>query len=101
MISHESILSTVPQYFERYKNVIFAKVDLAGLVARTHVAKMWARGHVSGRGFSLNNMSNVLRIVLLLKFGGTYFDSDVISVRQLPQDKQGYDVDLFFIFNIF
>ena len=45
-------------------------------------------------------MSNILRIVLLLKFGGTYFDSDVISIRQLPIDKQGYEIDRGF-FNFF
>ena len=61
MISHESILSTVPEYFGMYDNVIFAKVDFSKLVAKTYVEEIWAMGQVSSHGFSLNNMSNVLR----------------------------------------
>ena len=81
----------MPQYFTKYENVIFAKADFSKLIAGTHVEEMW-ESQISGRGFSLNNMSNVLRIVLLLKFGGTYFDSDVISVRPLPEDEQEWDM---------
>ena len=41
-------------------------------------------------GYFLNNVSNVLRIVLLLllRFGGLYFDSDVISTKPVPDTVQ-------------
>ena len=89
MLSIESILSTVPDYLKKYANIIFAKVDFDKLVAKTSASDIWILGQATSKGFSLNNMSNILRLVLLLKFGGVYFDSDVISVKSLPLDKQG------------
>ena len=75
MISHESILSTVPEYFGMYDNVIFAKVDFSKLVAKTYVEEIWAKGQVSGHGFSLNNISNVLRGRIKLKKLSCFFGS--------------------------
>ena len=60
------------------------QVDFRKLVANTSASKLWGTGAVTKTGHYLNNISNVLRIVLLLNFGGIYLDSDVISVRPLP-----------------
>ena len=38
----------------------------------------------SKRGFTTQNLSNALRLALLYKFGGAYFDLDIISVKPLP-----------------
>ena len=83
----DSILATVPGYISTYKNIIFAKDNFSKLVADTTVSKLWKSGAITSTGFYLNNISNVLRIVLLLKFGGVYFDSDVISIQQVPPDQ--------------
>ena len=40
--------------------------------------------HNQSYRYFLNNVSNVLRIVMLLRFGGLYFDSDVISLKPVP-----------------
>ena len=49
---------------------------------------MWGTDAVTKTGYYLNNISNVLRIILLLNFGGIYFDSDVISVKSVPHEEQ-------------
>jgi len=41
--------------------------------------QVWSR-----HGFTSENLSNALRLALLYKFGGAYFDLDIISVKPLP-----------------
>ena len=38
----------------------------------------------SKHGFTIQNLSNALRLALLYTFGGAYFDLDIISVKPLP-----------------
>eukprot|EP00908_Phaeocystis_cordata_P024369 Transcript_6829.p1 GENE.Transcript_6829~~Transcript_6829.p1 ORF type:complete len:947 (-),score=54.94 Transcript_6829:61-2679(-) len=38
----------------------------------------------SKHGFTSENLSNALRLALLYKFGGAYFDLDIVSVKPLP-----------------
>ena len=87
LISIDSNLATVPEYISSYKNIIFAKVNFSKLVNNTSPSKLWESGAITRIGFYHNNISNVLRILLLLKFGGVYLDSDVISIHQLPRDQ--------------
>ena len=109
VLSQDSKVTTVPDYRFQYKNIFFTKVDLSftqthvassffphslfqadfnKLVANTSVSKIWGTGAVTKTGYYLNNISNVLRIILLVNFGGIYFDSDVISVKSLPHEEQ-------------
>ena len=86
MISTESrINNTIPSYFMNFPNVVFARVNFTDLVARTSASKLWTNGTITKTGHFLNNISNILRTILLLCFGGVYFDSDVISVKQVPR----------------
>ena len=86
----ESRLESVPEYFEdRFKNIIFARVDFAELVANTPLALIWSKGAITTTGFYLNNISDALRVIVLWRFGGTYLDSDIISVKPVPSEHQG------------
>ena len=67
LLSSDSILATVPDYILSYQNIIFAKINFTQLVSNTTASKLWASGAVTRTGFYHNNISNVLRIVLLLK----------------------------------
>ena len=82
----------MPDLIHTYKNIIFAKINFSQLIEDTSSSKLWESGAITSTGFYHNNISNVLRIVLLLKFGGVYFDSDVISIHQVPRD-QGKSVE--------
>ena len=84
LISASSLLNNVPPYFkEQYKNLFFVRVNMTNLVEGTPASKLWSTKAITD-GYYLNNISNVLRIVILLRFGGIYFDSDVISVKPVP-----------------
>ena len=84
LINDSSMLSNVPPYFEeQYKNVFFVRVNMTNLVAGTPASTLWSTKAITD-GYYLNNISNVLRIVILLRYGGIYFDSDIISVRSVP-----------------
>ena len=61
------------------------QVDFKQLVANTPTSELWGTGAVTKKRHYLNNISNMLRIVLLLNFGGVYLDSDVITVRPIPR----------------
>ena len=87
LISIDSILATVPEYISSYKNIIFVKVNFSKLVNNTSPSKLWESGAITRSGYYHTNISDVLRILLLLKFGGVYLDSDVISIHQLPRDQ--------------
>ena len=66
MISTESRLENAPDYFEdRFKNVVFARVDFAKLVAKTPLAEIWSKGIITTTGYYLNNISDALRTEFL------------------------------------
>ena len=99
----DSMVNQVPDYSLQYDNIIFTKVnftdfvfmksmnytslqvDFKQLIANTPASKLWGTGAVTKIGHYLTNISDLLRIVLLLNFGGVYLDSDVISVRPIPR----------------
>ena len=90
LINTDSRLESLPEYFEdRFKNVIFARVNFAKLVANTPLAEIWSKGAITTTGFYLNNISDVLRVIVVWRFGGTYLDSDIISVKPVPSEHQG------------
>ena len=94
LVSTGSNLNNVPNYIHTYKNITFVKVNFSQLVADTPSSKLWKSGAITSTGYYLVNISDVIRIVLLLKFGGVYFDSDVISIQKVPWD-QGKSAEWF------
>ena len=67
-------------------NVMIKRFDLESLFAHTPLEK-WFR-HVARwkKGFPLNNLSNGIRLAILLKEGGTYLDTDMIVVKPFSQN---------------
>ena len=86
-------MESAPEYFdERFKNVIFARVVFAEFVKNTPLAEIWYKGGITTTAFYLNNISDVLRVIVLWRFGGTYLDSDIISVKPVPSEHQGNEL---------
>eukprot|EP00928_Gymnodinium_smaydae_P008092 TRINITY_DN12921_c0_g1_i3.p1 TRINITY_DN12921_c0_g1~~TRINITY_DN12921_c0_g1_i3.p1 ORF type:complete len:304 (-),score=25.40 TRINITY_DN12921_c0_g1_i3:73-984(-) len=46
----------------------------------------WYKGNSWQKGYAVINLSDALRLAILYKYGGVYFDLDVVSVAPLPQD---------------
>ncbi|CRL04648.1 CLUMA_CG017712, isoform A [Clunio marinus] len=63
----------------KYKNIKFYRLDLSDFSKHT-IAENWVTsGKLFNTSFLMNNVSNFLRLLLLWKYSGTYFDLDVIS----------------------
>ena len=88
-------MESIPEYFNGHlKNVIFARIDYAELVANTPLAEIWSKGVITTIGYYLNNISDAVRVIVLWRFGGTYLDSDIISVKPLPSQHQGIELSV-------
>ena len=67
----------------RIKNLNIVISDFNDIVKDTAIEKTWYN-MTKKEGYFLHNISDVLRLVLLYKFGGTYMDTDIITVKPLP-----------------
>ena len=60
--------------------------------------KQWYRkSRTWKKGFPLNNLSNALRLAIILKQGGTYLDTDMVVVKPLseaPSNAVGIEVEV-------
>ena len=98
LVSATSMLNNAPSYFEQhYTNLVFAKVNFTKIFAATSASKFWANNDINA-GYGLVNLGDVLRIVLLFLFGGTHFDTDVISVKPIPDQQKVYRCVLYLLF---
>ena len=74
MVSTKSRIKSIPAYFMDFPNVALARVnytELVDLVAGNLASKLWTNGTITKTGhYILENMSDVLRIIVLLRFGG-------------------------------
>ncbi|XP_032784075.1 lactosylceramide 4-alpha-galactosyltransferase [Daphnia magna] len=69
------------QLKEKYSNIQLVSIDLDDYLAGT-VLEHWYHCTEWNKGsFYVNNLSNGLRLLTLQKYGGYYFDLDIISVR--------------------
>ena len=83
LININSRMQSLPDYLVgHYKNIVLARADFAKLVNNTQLAKIFQKS--SHTKYFLNNISDIIRVVLLWQFGGTYLDSDVISLKPVP-----------------
>ena len=51
----------------------------------------WYRGGVWKGAYDYNNLGNALRLALLYRFGGVYFDTDMLSLRPLLDSGAGQE----------
>ena len=91
MTNTDSKLRSVPDYLvKHYQNIIMARADFTNLVSNTLLAKIWQES--SHTKYFLNNISDIIRVILLWRYGGTYFDNDVISLKPVPQEHKASDL---------
>ncbi|CAK7350636.1 unnamed protein product [Dovyalis caffra] len=76
-------------FFDKGFKLIAIKPDFDHIFKDTHAEKWFnglKKGNVSPGEVSLGqNMSNLLRLALLYKFGGIYMDADVIVLKRLTK----------------
>ena len=73
----KAIKTLSPEYDIRYLNV-------DSFIDSTLVDRIWKNGAVVSSDFVVSHLSDVLRFLVLRRFGGIYVDSDVVFLKPLP-----------------
>ena len=71
----------------KYSNIHLKYVNINTFVEGTPLHRLWKAYKVQTSDFVVSHLSDLLRYALIFKFGGTYVDTDVIFLRQLPSEK--------------
>jgi lactosylceramide 4-alpha-galactosyltransferase len=82
-----SSLATLQKLVEKYTNVQLVSLNVDEYMAGTLMEHWyhctdWRKG-----SYHVNNLSNALRLLTVYKYGGYYFDLDIISVRSVTNDR--------------
>eukprot|EP00094_Tigriopus_californicus_P001481 TCALIF_01436-PA protein Name:"Similar to A4GNT Alpha-1,4-N-acetylglucosaminyltransferase (Homo sapiens)" AED:0.10 eAED:0.14 QI:50/0.5/0/1/0/0.33/3/0/315 len=67
----------------QYSNIQFLKRNFNDLILRSPVESIYSQT-LSGTSFEVENLSDILRLMVLFFFGGVYMDTDVISLNRVP-----------------
>ncbi len=70
--------------FKELDNVYIAQADFDSMLGLAPRLKRLFEQH-SGKHY-LVQLGDILRLVLLHRYGGTYMDSDVVSRQKVPDD---------------
>jgi hypothetical protein len=84
MMSSKSRIRGVPIYMKYFRNVRFRTIDISQFVQGTRVQRLYASGRITKSKFYLSHCSDMLRFLLVHKYGGIYFDQDVLSLKPIP-----------------
>lgn len=77
----EQILTST--VLSHYSNIYFICTTLDE-VARDTIAYNWLKtGKIMDTWFVVNNIADVIRLLVLFKYGGTYMDTDIISMQNI------------------
>lgn len=76
---YESVLN-------RYPNIKLLQRNFYDLIKDSPVESIY-NNNLKGTSYQLENFSDIMRLMVLFFFGGVYLDTDVISLKELPTDK--------------
>ncbi|KAG8244529.1 hypothetical protein J6590_019781 [Homalodisca vitripennis] len=80
--------SKSPEYVRQlltYNNVHVVMLDLAELFMRSIVEELYFNSRFEESRHPVEHVSDVIRLLVLWRFGGTYMDIDVVSIRPLDE----------------
>lgn len=69
----------------KYKNIQVKHVHIQSLLFGTPIESLWTRNLIQKSKHLTAHISDVLRIVILFHFGGTYLDIDSLILKPLPE----------------
>lgn len=76
-----------------YSNVFFNKLDLVEFSRETPLQEFIRSGKLQNAKFVVSHTSDVLRLLMLWKYGGTYLDGDMIVQKPLDSVLPNYACD--------
>ena len=68
----------------KYPNIIFKHVNVESFLKDSPLEDLWSKGKIQGSKYLVSHLSDVLRFLILWRFGGTYLDLDQIIVKSFP-----------------
>ena len=72
---------------EIYPNIIAQFLNLDTLLLSSPLAELWRSGKVHASPYPVSHLSDLIRYLLLHRWGGVYLDTDVISLKAVPEAK--------------
>ena len=75
---------------KRYENIAFKTFPVKDLVSETPLLELWENPKLNRSQYYLSHLSDVVRIALLMKFGGTYMDTDIVTLHEFPQGRNNW-----------
>ncbi|XP_049820394.1 lactosylceramide 4-alpha-galactosyltransferase-like isoform X2 [Aethina tumida] len=75
-----------------YKNVYIAHVNIWRIIKRSPVEKLFLSGKLENSTYPITHASDIIRFIIMWKFGGIYLDLDMIflkSFNTLPKNFGG------------
>ncbi|XP_001654207.2 lactosylceramide 4-alpha-galactosyltransferase [Aedes aegypti] len=94
MFSYQNSTNMVPLLF--YSNIHFRRLNMETYAIGTPLEKFFRDNSLRNSLFIVEHTSDVLRLLTLYKYGGTYLDSDVVvmdSLNELPHNYLGSEGD--------
>ena len=76
-------------FFDTYNNVHFLHADFQTICDGTPAEDIWPK-IVETSLHPLAQTSDVARLAILWKFGGTYLDTDTITLRHFPENVSNF-----------
>ena len=75
------------QLIDFYPNIHLKFVNINTFLEGTTLHQLWSEYKVQTSDFVVSHLSDILRYALIHRFGGTYVDTDVIFLKQLPEEE--------------
>ncbi|CAF1540769.1 unnamed protein product [Didymodactylos carnosus] len=88
------IKGTYSKLYKKYENIRFAHFNETQIYAHTQLSKLNQTPRIQFiRYFAVSHMSDFIRTALLYKYGGIYFDLDVIPLRKFDLFKNSVGLE--------
>ncbi|KAH8402941.1 hypothetical protein KR222_000554, partial [Zaprionus bogoriensis] len=73
-----------------YNNVHFRRVNLMEFAIGTPIEDWLRQGKLIGKSLKMFNISDLLRLLTMFRFGGIYLDMDMVVMRSLENEPLNY-----------
>ncbi|QQP54751.1 Lactosylceramide 4-alpha-galactosyltransferase [Caligus rogercresseyi] len=87
LMTNISIIPNEPmnQILEAYKNSKIISIDLTYVFKGSPLENLWLNNRIQRSQYYNAHMADILRLWTLYNYGGTYLDSDTITLKKLPR----------------
>ena len=70
---------------QKYKNIDLVKINLKNFIDESKLKSIW--DNLKNSAYYVSHLSDVLRILILKKFGGIYLDLDALVIKTFPSNE--------------